>query len=132
MIYDGKSKDVMDRFGGKDTSYGGPRGDDSAEGVDFPRFPPDKQDISILEGGEDSDTVYGGPYPNIIDAGRNDNPVKSPCTRVESSFGGGGNDHIWAVDDHIDIVNCGQDELYSAYLDPYDTDVTNCGLNANF
>ena len=131
-MYDRKSHDLMDRFGGKDTSYEGRCGDDSAEGVDFPRFPSDKRDIPILEGGEDSDTVYGGPYSNIIDAGRNDNPVKRPFARVESSFGGGGNDHFWAVDDHIDVVNCGQDELDSVYIDLYDTEVTNCGLNAGF
>ena len=125
-MYGGKSNDLIDGFGGKDTNYGGQSGDGSAEGVDSPRFPPDERDIPNVEGGEDSDTVYGEPGPNFTDAARNDNPLQSPFTRVDSRLGGDGNDHIWAVDDHVDIVNCGQGEFDSAYPDLYDTDVTNC------
>jgi len=115
--------DLVKGFGGNDTIYGGRNGDGSAEGIDFLRFPGDERDITNLEGGEDSDTVYGGPGRDFIDAARNDRPLESPSTPVDRSFGGDGNE---------DIINCGAGPFDRAYLDVHDIDVRNCELNTGF
>jgi len=93
-IYGDEGNDSVDGFGGNDTIYGGPDGDGSAQGADFAQ--------TNLAGAEDSDTVYGGGGSDWIDAAANDTPGS-----VDTSFGQKGNDHILAIDNNEDIINCG-------------------------
>ena len=69
---------------GDDTVYGS-SGDDDLQG----------------EGG--SDTVYGGGGRDLIQAATNDT-----AGSTDYSYGGGGDDTIDAVDDKVDIINCGK------------------------
>ena len=92
-IYLDEGNDLVDAYGGNDTIYGGPDGDGSDED-DFAGL--------NLEGAEDSDTVYGGGGNDWIGAAANDTPGS-----VDSSFGQKGNDHIFAIDNNEDIIDCG-------------------------
>ena len=94
-IYLDEGNDLVDAYAGNDTIYGGPDGDGSAQGADFAQ--------TNLEGAEDSDTVYGGGGNDFIDAAEHDTPGS-----VDTSFGQRGNDHIFAVDNNEDIINCGK------------------------
>jgi len=46
---------------------------------------------------------------------------------VDHSYGGGGNDHIYAVDGNVDIIDCGKGRGDVAHIDRRtDKDVTSC------
>jgi len=114
--YGGDGNDLIDGFGGNDTIYGDRDGDGSAQGTDF-----SNPDITNLEGAEDSDTVYGGGGPDYIDAASHDEPLESLTPPVDSSYGGPGNDRIFAVDGNEDIIDCGKGAGDLVIMDSIDT-----------
>jgi Ca2+-binding RTX toxin-like protein len=114
--YGGDGNDLVDGFGGNDTIYGGRNGDGSAQGTDFSNV-----DITNLEGAEDSDKVYGGGGPDYIDAAAHDDPLESQTPPIDSSFGGSGNDRIFAADGNEDIIDCGTGTGDRVLMDPIDT-----------
>src|SRR5215212_1348986 len=120
-MYGGDGNDLADGFGGNDTIYGGDDGDGSADGTDFTNT-----DITNLEGAEDSDIVYGEGGADYIDAASNDKPLESQTPPVDRSFGGPGNDRIYAVDGNEDIIRCGAGANDRARIDAEDNDITGC------
>src|SRR5215213_8915846 len=113
--------DLVKGFGGSDEMYGGDGGDGSADGTDFTNT-----DITNLEGAEDSDKVYGEGGADYIDAASNDKPLESQTPPVDRSFGGPGNDRIYAVDGNEDIIRCGAGANDRARIDAEDNDITGC------
>ena len=99
----GRGSDYADGYAGNDTIYGG-------IGNDGP-----------LAGTEDSDTVYGGQGNDVIDAAFFDTPGS-----VDYSYGDSGNDTIYAVDGHVDFIDCGAGGKDTAYYDEGIDTVTNC------
>ena len=118
LVYGGEGNDLVDGWPGIDVIYGGPDGDGSAQGTDF--------SARNLEGGEDSDFVYGGGGNDLIDAAAHDLPGQIGTAPVDSSFGGRGNDQIYAKDGNVDIIDCGRGKGDVAYIDEIDTNVKGC------
>lgn len=77
---------------------------------------------------EDSDTVYGGKGNDVIDAARFDQPLESPDSPVDYSYGESGNDTIYAQDGNVDIIDCGENkkDKDTVYYDVGIDTVTNC------
>ena len=118
-IYGDEGNDVVNGDPGNDTIYGGPDGDGSAEGTAF-------TDLN-LEGGNDSDTVYGGGGADLIDAAANDDSYESAAEPVDKSYGGRGNDIIYAADGNVDVINCGRGTKDVAYIDEeIDANIKGC------
>jgi RTX calcium-binding nonapeptide repeat (4 copies) len=106
---------------GTDQIYGGPDGEGSAFGTDF-----GDPEIANLDGGQDSDAVYGGGGNDYIDAAYRDVPSEFPNTEpVDGSYGQGGNDRIYAVDGNVDIIDCGKGTRDVAFIDK-GIDTTGC------
>jgi len=119
-VFGDEGNDIVDGYPGQDVIYGGPDGDGSANGTTF------KETLN-LEGGEDSDVVRGGGGPDYIDAAEHDSPDEYPNMQpVDYSYGGGGNDHIYAVDGNEDIIDCGKGTSDVARVDKKIDDVTHC------
>jgi Ca2+-binding RTX toxin-like protein len=119
VIYGDEGNDIVEGDPGNDTIYGGPDGDGSADAGDT------FADTN-LEGGNDSDTVYGGGGADLIDAAANDEPYESAAEPLDKSYGGRGNDQIYAADGNKDIINCGRDV---AFIDEeIDTNIKGCEL----
>jgi Ca2+-binding RTX toxin-like protein len=112
-IYGDEGNDIVGGYEGNDTIYGGPDGDGSA--IDTSFF------VANLEGHEDSDTVYGEGGNDWIDAAAFDT-----LGSVDSSFGGSGNDRIYAADGNEDIINCGTGTRDRAFIDSEDTRIRGC------
>jgi Ca2+-binding RTX toxin-like protein len=102
-------------YGGDDTVY--------ADGVKNSPIEGQGDDTVYGSSGDDdlqgegaSDTVYGGGGADLIQAATNDT-----AGSTDRSYGGGGNDTIDAVDDKVDIINCGKGSRdfvqYDAALD---------------
>jgi Ca2+-binding RTX toxin-like protein len=117
LVYGEEGNDVIDGWPGIDVIYGGPDGDGSAQGTDF--------SARVLEGGEGSDLVYGGRGNDFIDAAAHDLPDPGTTSPLDSSFGGGGNDRIFAKDGNVDVIDCGRGKDI-AYIDEIDTNIKGC------
>jgi Ca2+-binding RTX toxin-like protein len=105
VVYGDEGSDIVSDNWGNDTIYGGPDGDGNAEG-------------GRLDGGEDSDTVYGGGGNDFIDAAAFDEPGAFPNTApVDRILGGAGNDRIYAADGNVDKINCGKGRRDRAVID---------------
>ena len=113
LVFGDTGNDVVYGDTGQDVINGGPDGDGSAQGTDF-----GDPDIANLEGGQDSDVVKGGAGNDYIDAAYRDEPSEFPNTEpVDYSYGGGGNDRIYAVDGNEDIIDCGKGTSDRAFID---------------
>jgi Ca2+-binding RTX toxin-like protein len=117
-IYGDEGNDVVNGDPGNDTIYGGPDGDGSVQGTAF-------TDLN-LEGGNDSDTVYGGGGADLIDAAANDEPYESAAEPVDRSYGGRGNDQIYAADGNKDIINCGKGRDVAFIDEEIDANIKGC------
>ena len=85
--------------GDADTIYGGPGNDH-------------------LTGELGSDAVYGGGGADTIDAATD--PEDQPGYEIflDESFGGRGNDTVFAVDGYRDNIDCGRGERDTVYFEP--------------
>jgi Ca2+-binding RTX toxin-like protein len=111
-IYLDNGKDRAYGAGGNDTIYGG-AGNDG-----FGTIP--------LVGAEDSDTIYGGKGNDVINAAASDQPLESPDSPVDDSYGESGNDTIDAEDGNVDYIDCGEGRKDTVYYDVGIDTVTNC------
>jgi Ca2+-binding RTX toxin-like protein len=103
VVYGGKGNDRIDGSGRNDTIYGGPDGDGGPAGLPFAEFDAVAEGYTPnLQGSYRHDTVYGEGGPDNIDAAADDVGASS-----DRSFGGKGNDRIYALDGKEDFVNCG-------------------------
>ena len=118
VIYGDEGNDIVEGDPGNDTIYGGPDGDGSADSSSFAD--------TNLEGGNDSDTVYGGGGADVIDAAANDEPYESAAEPVDKSYGGRGNDAIYAADGNKDIINCGRGKDVAFIDEEIDANIKGC------
>jgi len=124
-VFGDEGNDIIDGYAGQDVIRGGPDGDGSALGARF--------NETNLEGGEDGDTVYGGGGSDWIDAAYADMPSEFPDTPpVDESFGGPGNDHIYAVDGNMDMIDCGGGLRDVVYFDKGLDTIQNCEVKHRY